>query len=671
MKKVIIVSKTHLDLGFTDYAENVLNKYLTNYIPNAIKTANQVNTDSKKKFVWTTGSWLLKKALEKDDDKLVYNALKSGNIAPHALPFTLHTELLDKDSLDFALGIVDELDEITGIKTTAAKMTDVPGHTISLVPILAKHGIKLLHIGVNGASAMPRVPECFLWRHESGAEVVVIYSGSYGGEFKCDLVDEILYFDHTVDNRGARNEADTIKAFEKVEALYPDYDVEAGRMDDYANAIWEVRDKLPVVTSEIGDTWIHGLGTDPFKTGAVKELISIKNDAVKNGMLDPKSNEFKKLMESILCVSEHTWGGDSKVFLSDYSHYDKSGFTMARANDDVTQKPEIEATEYGIDVIEKRKTGEYNQGSYKAIEKAWQEQRNYIKAGIDALPESIKPNAINRINQLIPTEPQIKSNDKRELCCGKIKITSDENGFVDIYKDDKKLFSSSGRAPITYMAFSGDDYDCWLNNYTRDFDDNHIWSWPDFCRPYLHNVDGMYSFGEYSPSVTDIFADANSLTITYKADKAHSDDLGCARVFTTTYKIIDNSVKINVKWFNKDASRIPEATIFRLYPENAQSISATKCGGRVDISNIVEYGNRRLFACEEIDMISNQTKLQIINHHSPLCIPGFCNLVRFSNSYPSIKNDGVSYVLHDSIWGTNFPLWYEDNASFDFTINID
>lgn len=670
MKKVFIVSKTHLDLGFTDYAENVLNKYLTDYIPNAIKTANEVNTIDKKRFVWTTGSWLLKKALEVDENDFVKNALKNGNIAPHGLPFTMHTELLDGDSLDYALSLVDELDEIIGTKTTAAKMTDVPGHTISLVPILAKHGIKLLHIGVNGASAMPNVPECFLWRHRDGSEVVVIYSGSYGGEFKCDLVDEILYFDHTVDNRGARNKADTIKAFERVEALYPDYEVEASRMDDYANAIWEVRDKLPVVTSEIGDTWIHGLATDPYKTASVKELIKLKNDAVKNGKIDVNSNEYKALMENILCVAEHTWGGDSKVFLSDYSHYDKEGFTIARQNDDVTQSEDIANTEYGLDVIEKRKTGEYNEGSYRAIEKAWQEQRNYIKKGINALDDELKAKAEEVTKSLIPTEPKaIISNDNRTLENGKIKLVAGDNGAVDIYYNNALAFDSKGRTPISYMAFSADDYDVWLSSYTRDFDDNHIWSLPDFCRPYLHNVDGKYAFGDYAPGVSKISCDDDKMHIEYCSDSVHSDGLGCPRIFQLCYQIKDDSVLVNVSWFNKDASRIPEATMIRFYPSKVSGALAKKCGDLVDISDIVENGNRRLFGTEAMHLKSDKD-ITIINHHSPLCIPGYCNLVRFSNNYPSINDDGIAFVLHDSIWGTNFPLWYDDNASFDFTIEF-
>ena len=155
MKKVIVVSKTHLDLGFTDYAENIRRKYIDTFIPEAIDLAERVNTDGKKYFIWTTGSWIIKEALEdeKGREKLK-KALRDGNIVPHALPFTTHTELLDVDTLDFGLSIVDGLDEIRKRKTVAAKMTDVPGHTKGLVNLLAKHGIKLLHIGVNGASAL-------------------------------------------------------------------------------------------------------------------------------------------------------------------------------------------------------------------------------------------------------------------------------------------------------------------------------------------------------------------------------------------------------------------------------------------------------------------------------------------------------------------------------------
>lgn len=43
-------------------------------------------------------------------------------------------------------------------------MTDVPGHTLGMVPFLAKQGVKYLHIGVNDGSHLPEVPRIFRWR---------------------------------------------------------------------------------------------------------------------------------------------------------------------------------------------------------------------------------------------------------------------------------------------------------------------------------------------------------------------------------------------------------------------------------------------------------------------------------------------------------------------------
>ena len=146
MKKVIVVSKTHLDIGFTDFAENIKKKYINEYIPSAIDLATKVNKNNEKNFVWTTGSWILREALEfsnEADKEKLYNAIKNGDIAPHGLPFTTHTELLDVDTLEYGISIVDELDEIRGRKTISAKMTDVPGHTKGLVTLLYKKGIKL------------------------------------------------------------------------------------------------------------------------------------------------------------------------------------------------------------------------------------------------------------------------------------------------------------------------------------------------------------------------------------------------------------------------------------------------------------------------------------------------------------------------------------------------
>ena len=113
MKKVIVVSKTHLDLGFTDFASVVCETYRNTYIPNAISLARELNTPQRKRFIWTTGSWILQDTLQngtKKKKEALAAALQRGDIVPHALPFTTHTELLDADTLEYGLSIVEKLD---------------------------------------------------------------------------------------------------------------------------------------------------------------------------------------------------------------------------------------------------------------------------------------------------------------------------------------------------------------------------------------------------------------------------------------------------------------------------------------------------------------------------------------------------------------------------------
>lgn len=49
-KKVIVVFKTHLDIGFTGLAQQVLDKYCLDFIPSAVELAFRVNTPQYKKI---------------------------------------------------------------------------------------------------------------------------------------------------------------------------------------------------------------------------------------------------------------------------------------------------------------------------------------------------------------------------------------------------------------------------------------------------------------------------------------------------------------------------------------------------------------------------------------------------------------------------------------------
>ena len=161
-----VIYKTHLDLGFTGYADAVRQHYHEHFIPMALDTGEHflMENPARPQFVWTTGSWLIwdhLKTQSADKVRRLENAIASGIIRWHALPFTTHTELMSPELVEEGLSISAELDARFGLKTIAAKMTDVPGHTIGLVPLLARAGVEFLHIGVNSASTPPDVPPLF------------------------------------------------------------------------------------------------------------------------------------------------------------------------------------------------------------------------------------------------------------------------------------------------------------------------------------------------------------------------------------------------------------------------------------------------------------------------------------------------------------------------------
>ena len=63
--QVIVVFKTHFDIGYTDMASNVVQRYRTTMIDQALKVVDQ-NRDlpPEQQFVWTLPGWPMKKILE-------------------------------------------------------------------------------------------------------------------------------------------------------------------------------------------------------------------------------------------------------------------------------------------------------------------------------------------------------------------------------------------------------------------------------------------------------------------------------------------------------------------------------------------------------------------------------------------------------------------------------
>ncbi|MDE6155682.1 MAG: DUF5054 domain-containing protein, partial [Eubacterium sp.] len=531
-------------------------------------------------------------------------------------------------------------------------------------------------IGVNGASAMPNVPECFLWRVDK-AEIVVIYSGSYGGEYKNKFVDDILYFDHTLDNHGAAGSSAVLENIENIKSKYPDYEVTAGRLDDYANQIWEVRDKLPVITDEIGDSWIHGSATDPYKAASLRTLIRLKNKWIADGTLVKNSAEYIELSDNILCLAEHTCGMDVKIALGDYEHYLKNDFNSARQADKVIKK-NITRTFNGklfTETVEDTETGNY--GSYSKIEQSWLEQREYINSALITLSDEHKTEAANELTKLIPTHSVPRLADAGSFDC-KYSINSNAiilnkfGGIKSLILNGKAVISNNDKPIVTYDSYGKTNYDYWLTHYTRDIEQTAFWSIEDFARPLIDRIDDKFKKGRFEYTLYDCstYKQRNEIKIiaNLKTDYYPIAELGAPKEIQLVYTLTNGMLNAELYWFDKDANRLTESTMIHFYPDcDNDDISYIKLGRKVIPFNIVENGNRNLSAVEKVLINTDNRAFEIQNHHTPLASIGEGKILKFDNKYENIR-DGLTFVLHDNVWGTNFPLWYEENAYFKFTI---
>jgi hypothetical protein len=55
---------------------------------------------------------------------------------------------------------------------------------------------------------------------------------------------------------------------------------------------------------------------------------------------------------------------------------------------------------------------------------------------------------------------------------------------------------------------------------------------------------------------------------------------------------------------------------------------------------------------------------------APLVAPGKQSLLDFDNRRPPLRQ-GMHFLLHDNVWGTNFRMWYGEDARFRFVLRFE
>ena len=387
VKRVLVLFKCHLDVGFTDTQAGVTRKYFDEYFPQAMQVAATLRAAGGDKYVWATGSWLLYEYLEQastDQRRRVEQAVAAGDLAWHALPFTWETEAMDRSMIEGALGFSQSLDQRFGRTTMGAKMTDVPGHTRGLIAPLAAHGVKLLDIGVNDASTLPEVPRLFLWQDPRGASLLTMYHHGYGGIVQSPDSTLAVALEMRGDNAGPHTPEEITEIYTRLRKQFPAARITASNLNEIASAMEPYRSQLPVLTQEIGDTWIYGISSDPIKLARYREVARLREEWLAQRKFHAGDATDRALLRRLALCAEHTWGVDTKR-LKDYQHYTPKDLAAARSLP-----------------------------NFQWAEASWAEKRKNIDDGIASLPDPLRSEAADRLNSLWPIEPHhdgLKSQD--------------------------------------------------------------------------------------------------------------------------------------------------------------------------------------------------------------------------------------------------------------------
>ncbi|KAK9915574.1 hypothetical protein WJX75_001002 [Coccomyxa subellipsoidea] len=694
---VHIVFSNHLDIGFDKDGrggrdDDIINFNFEEHFPAAIKCADELRQlGGPERMKYMTHSYLVSLFFNcppnmgincPNDEamKAVSDAVQRGDIWWHAMPHNAELEFMDKSMLQASIELTHELDRAFNMtpKITMSQR-DVPGFTRAAVPVLVDSGVKAVTLGVNGGSAPPDVPHNtpFLWRDlQSGTELIAVWhpggysyapvDKGYDPEVGCVVTkgfNHILCAAWNVgDNSGPQNSTKVLEIFDLVRTYFPDANVFSSTFDAYTEELLAKKDELdlPVVTKEIGDTWIYGVQSDAHKVAEFRAMMRMRRSMLSEST-DPKMRNFTRML---IKVPEHTWGPDVKVYLNDYDNWSNDLFAEMRGMD-----------------------------NYQYMEDAWTRQASYSEWAMQALEwgssERLKTfGAMQELKELrkvpdlqsLEFEPVQKA-DNLTFSSHAWTITIDPvtgglSGLSRIWKNGRQgaQWASSDHplGRIMYSTYTEDDYNVIWDQYQYVSRDADWWFRKDFGKAKLSSAD---------PNRSDTYATVQQMWAKQDSEGSFEvislstlpqdlvTNVGAPAQIWQWFKspADDDRLFYNVLWVNKTATRMPEALWVRMRPDpqvaDPDTWGMSKLGSLVSPTDVVRNGSHSMHGVDDDGVLvsglgykKSWEQLRIRTLDCALVSPGKPNPFPNVQTQPDMT-EGVSFNLANNIWGTNYVMW--------------
>ena len=629
IEKVYVAFKTHLDVGFTDLSSVVTERYVHDFIPKAIEVSERLRADGfGDRYVWTTGSWLIWKYLRTASPEAVKQleeAIGRGDIVWNSVPYTVESETMTRELFETCLLLSKRLDKKYNKQTIAAKMTDVPGHTRSIIDPMYDAGIRLLHVGNNSACPLTSVPTFCRWRSPSGTDLLLVYQKDYGEDEVLPDGKTVVSINFTGDNHGPHSYERVKKIYADLRKRYPQAQLVGASFNDVARELLLIKKDLPVVTSEIGDTWIFGYGGAPIRMAKFRAVSRLYSQWLNEGKIKKDSDVALDFAAELGLIAEHTQGVDVKTHLRQWDKYDMDKFLKGRS-----------------------------EGIFSMAEASWKEIDNYIDSAIAFLPASLQKEA----REVVAEVDKVKLEDNSKM------------KPMERKRWEQPIAGGMTLAGLSYQMFDGDDYDDFQNRYLRA---RYGWALDDLGKRGLkesHAVSVTLYAQTMAQSVRKEKKGTRIITElrfpeNEKVDKRVYPERIQVNCFTTKN---GKRSEVALTIYGKPAVRLPESYWLSFTVPGIESVIAEKMGERVDLMDVVEKGNRQMHGIDRyVDLITSGETIRISSKEAFLLNVGEAQGLNYSTNYPD-KRKGAHFNLNNNLWGTNFSMWNEGSLTYHFVI---
>lgn len=710
LEEIILVFKTHFDIGYTDMAAKVIERYRTSMIDSALDVVDDSrDLPEEQKFVWTIPGWPMYKILEDWEGQTprrkqrLMAAFREGRFVVHGLPFTTHTETLSEEDLIRGLSFSTDLSRAAGLEPPRdAKMTDVPCHSWIVPTLLVHAGIEFLHIGTNSASSDPDVPLLHFREGPDGSRLLTMHVNGYGtGAMPPDdwPYRTWLGLIHTGDNHGPPRPDEVRRILEEIGRQMPGVKVRIGRLSDFADAIFakEDLDAIPVVRGDTPDTWIHGPMCDPQGRIAARRAHAKLPTAeslttmLESWGIQPDENADRPTpwqsladgYEQSLLYGEHTWGasfgwiGYKLPWGADWrKHTDERHDRMIASWDEhsaYAHKAQAISTTL-LDAQLERLSQSIDSDRFRAAvynPLPWKRDGLALIDGTTRLVHDVPPMGYRtlyapdlqqRITEtIIPQEERVGAGvlendffrltyDRRQ---GRVTSLVDKPASRELIRQD-----SDGLGGFLYERFSADQCDQFMRDYALIFPK---WVTTQFTKPELpRDVPYRAARPGIATRVSELQSkDSRAVRFTYRDDPA----LPCERL-ELEIRLYDAIpvIDISLEFEGKRPDTWPEAGWMSL-PLNIEqpNFRLSRLGGIVDPrQDIIPGGNRHLFWLQHGLAVygADGYGVGICPLDAPLVSLGEPGCWRFSWDTLPEKAD-VFIHLFNNQWNTNFRLWNE------------